>query len=346
MVTAQVAHIASAMPEPISQRAMWDECFHDRYRNLAGAQRIWNTAGIETRHAAIDPRTEDATNWTTGVRMARYVDEAVPLATRAVTDVLRMADMTARDLDLFVVVSCTGYATPGVDLLLARDLDMSPDLQRLVVGHMGCYAALPALAAVADAVVAREMTALMVCVELTSLHVQPPIRDIGHLVSHALFSDAAVAMIVTPSAPGLRVVDIAARTDSAHQDAMSWHVTDLGFRMGLSPRVPAVLLEHVKPMVDDLLRRHDLVVADIEGWAIHPGGPRILDVCAEALHLSDDQMQASRNTLRDHGNCSSATVVLVVDRLLAEANLAVGSYVVVLAFGPGLTLYAALLQIC
>jgi predicted naringenin-chalcone synthase len=133
-------------------------------------------------------------------------------------------------------------------------------------------------------------------------------------------------MIVTPSAPGLRVVDIAARTDSVHQDAMSWHVTDLGFRMGLSPRVPAVLLEHVKPMVDDLLRRHDLVLADIDGWAIHPGGPRILDVCADALHLSDDQMQASRNTLRDHGNCSSATVALrrALAGLLARHRLTRG----------------------
>jgi len=125
---------------------------------------------------------------------------------------------------------------------------------------------------------------------------------------------------------------------------MTWNITDLGFRMSLSARVPSMLALVVRPMIENLLHRNGLGIADVAGWAIHPGGPRILDVCAGALDLDDEAMAPSRETLRDHGNCSSTTVVLVLDRLLTKGALAKGDYAVALAFGPGLTLYAALLQ--
>ena len=48
-------------------------------------------------------------------------------------------------------------------------------------------------------------------------------------------------------------------TDVATADHMTWDVTDLGFRMGLSPRVPDVLAAHVATLVDDLLARHGSV---------------------------------------------------------------------------------------
>jgi predicted naringenin-chalcone synthase len=246
---------------------------------------------------------------------------------------------------MFAVVSCTGYATPGIDILTARDVGFPDDAQRLVVGHMGCYAALPALGAAADAVTARGLTAVLLCVELPSLHVQPTERDAGQVVAHALFGDAAAAVVLRPGGPGLEVVDVAARTDDAHLDAMTWHVTDLGFRMGLSPRVPDVLARHVRPMVADLLARHRLTVDDVAGWAIHPGGPRILDVCADRLDLSSHDLSASCGVLREFGNCSSATVLLVLDRITRAGMLQDGDHAVALAFGPGLTLYAVLLRV-
>jgi predicted naringenin-chalcone synthase len=125
---------------------------------------------------------------------------------------------------------------------------------------------------------------------------------------------------------------------------MTWDVTDLGFRMGLSPRVPDVLAVHVGPTVDDLLARHGLDRSDVDGWAVHPGGPRILDVVADRLALPDGALDASRAVLAGHGNCSSATVLLVLAELLRTARPAPGRHLVALAFGPGLTLYAALLR--
>jgi alkylresorcinol/alkylpyrone synthase len=210
---------------------------------------------------------------------------------------------------------------------------------------MGCYAAIPALSAVADGVVARGLTAVLACIELPSVHVQPCGDDPEQLVVHALFADAAAAVVVTPTAAGLELVDVAVATDRAHVDDMRWTITDTGFRMGLSSRVPRVLSRHVGPLVDRLLGNHGLGRTDVAAWAIHPGGPRILDVCADRLGLEEDDLDASRAVLRDFGNCSSATVLLVLEEICRRGELGTGDHVVALAFGPGLTLYGALLRV-
>jgi predicted naringenin-chalcone synthase len=125
---------------------------------------------------------------------------------------------------------------------------------------------------------------------------------------------------------------------------MTWEVTDHGFRMGLSPQVPEVLGRHVGPTVGRLLERHGLTVADVDGWAVHPGGPKILDTVEQSLALPGGALDASRAVLAAHGNCSSATLPLVLDALCAAGRPRPGRYAVALAFGPGLTLYAALLR--
>ena len=115
--------------------------------------------------------------------------------------------------------------------------------------------------------------------------------------------------------------------------------------MGLSPQVPDVLDRHVGGVVEELLAPRGLVAGDVAGWAVHPGGPRILDVVADRLGLEDGALAESEATLRDHGNCSSATVLLVLDRIRRERSLEDGDPVMFMSFGPGLTLYAALLRV-
>ncbi len=348
-----------AVPAVMDQDGLWTDYFAQHYRGSRIAERIWRSAGISTRHGVVDPRVEDVSGWGTGARMRRYIAEAVPLGKEAVAAALDAAELAPSDVGLLEVVSCTGYATPGLDITLARDLGMSETVQRLVVGHMGCYAAIPGLGAAADFVVARGRPAVVLCVELTSLHVQPaggpavgnPAErtdgaDVQQMVAHALFSDAAAAVVLQPGSAGptgggFEVVDVLALTDPTTGDHMTWDVTDLGFRMGLSPRVPDVLAVHVGGMIRDrLLAPNGLAVEDIGGWAIHPGGRRILEVVAEQLGLSQARMQPSYDVLAEFGNCSSATVLLVLERLRPRP----GMPVVAMAFGPGLTLYAALLR--
>ncbi len=345
-MTARVTGLGSALPgQRVAQGALWDG-FYARHCGGRGLhRRVFLGAGVQERHLAVNPLVEDVSGWSTGERMRRYATEALPLAKEAVGAALADAGLAAEDVGLFAVASCTGYATPGVDIRTAAAVGMAADVQRLVVGHMGCYAAVPALGAVGDFAVARGRPAVLLCLELTSLHVQPPTDDVGQVVSHALFGDAAAAVVVEPGpGRGAELVDVVAVTDPGSTDHMTWDVTDLGFRMGLSPEVPAVLARHVGPAVRGLLGRHGLRPPDVDAWAVHPGGPRILDVVAEQLDLPPGALDASRRVLAEHGNCSSATVLLVLDALRAAGRPGAGRHAVVLAFGPGLTLYAALLR--
>ncbi|MET8147462.1 type III polyketide synthase [Actinoplanes sp. NPDC049668] len=343
-----IAGIGTALPPSATQSELWENFFSGRYAGARRtlAERIFANSGVRTRQAAVSPLLEDISGWSTERRMRRYQVEAMPLAKEAVGRALTEAGIAADELGLFVVCSCTGYATPGIDILLARDMGMAASLQRLFVGHMGCYAALPGLGTAADFVAARGRPALLLCAELTSLHLQPsdPRADIQQIVSHALFSDAAAAVVLTPAETpgGYAVRDVIALTDTTTAGHMTWDVTDLGFRMGLSAQVPDVLSAHVRAMVDDLLGRHGLSIGDIDGWAVHPGGPRILDVVQDRLGLPAEALAASREVLATRGNCSSPTVLLVLDAL--RRRPAPPRRVVLLAFGPGLTLYGVLLE--
>lgn len=340
MVTPVIAGYGVAVPGTMRQDEMWDGFFARHTDGSARSEQIFRNAGVDTRHGVVDPRKEDVSQWSTARRLARYEDASIQLGEQALRSALIESNVSADDLDLLTVVSCTGYATPGLDIRLADRLGASPDMQRVFIGHMGCYAAIPGLSTVANHVRVRRRPAALLCVELTSLHLAPGPIDTEQTVAHALFSDAAAAVVLVPDGEGLTVVDVTSRTDPAHADDMTWRITDQGFRMGLSARVPRVLGRHLPAAMGSLLRPHGRELADVDAWAVHPGGRAILDVAQKSLELSTDQLDASRKVLRDHGNCSSATILLVV-RELARRH---PRDLVATAFGPGLTVYSALLS--
>ncbi len=344
-MSAVITGSGQSFPPAVLQQELWEQFFARHYNNSAIAKRLFASAGTNQRHAVANPIFDDVSTWATEARMQRYSLEALPLARNAVTQALAASSIEPNDVGMFVLASCTGYATPGLDTFVPRDTGMRDSVQRLVVGHMGCYAAVPGLSAVADYVTAHQKPAVLLCVELASLHVQPPTNDVEQMLVHALFSDGASAVVVEPGeAIGLVVVDVATKTDVDEAKLMTWNVTDLGFKMGLSQKVPDVLERHIRPLVDELLARHYITIDDVAGWALHPGGPRILDVGSEALQLKPEQLGESRSVLAEHGNCSSATLLVVLDEIRRRRQLERGQYVVAIAFGPGLTLYATLLR--
>jgi predicted naringenin-chalcone synthase len=345
VTVAVVTGHGSAFPARFGQQDVWDTLLAGHYGHDRAARRIFLGCGVSSRHSVVDLRAEDVSHWSTGARMRRYESAAPPLGRAAVEAALVDAGLRPDEVGLLVVASCTGYATPGIDIRIAHELAMAADLRRLVVGHMGCYAAIPALGAATDFVRARGRPAVVLCLELTSLHLQPAAtrHDRGQLVAHALFGDGAAAVVLEPDAPaGLAVLDTTAVTAAATSELMTWDVTDRGFRMTLSPKVPDVLAEHVAQATSTLLAPRALGPADVAGWAVHPGGPRIVEVVRERLGLSLDAVAASRTVLAERGNCSSATVLLVLPRL--RDQLRPGDPVVAMAFGPGLTLCSALLE--
>jgi len=111
--------------------------------------------------------------------------------------------------------------------------------------------------------------------------------------------------------------------------------------MTLSPRVSGLLERGIRGLVEETLAAEGLGIADIGAWAVHPGGPRILDAIGVALDLSPGALMASQVVLAEHGNMSSATILFILRDLLATTD---ADRCFAMAFGPGLTAELALLD--
>lgn len=278
---------------------------------------------------------------TTGDRMARYALEAGALAQAASQRALQDCGIEPREITHLVTVSCTGFSAPGFDISLVRNLQLSPRTARTHVGFMGCHGALNALR-VAKAYAAEPQARVLVCaVELCSLHFQYGSETSG-LVANALFADGAAATVVgqqdsggwSLAAQGSTLVDDAA-------DAMAWRIGSHGFEMSLSPRLPIWIRRHLPGFIDEWLSSHGLTAADVRTWAVHPGGPRILEACQDALHLDRGDLAASWEVMASYGNMSSPTLLFVLQQL--KSQQAPGPCVAI-GFGPGLAIETALLR--
>ena len=309
--------------------------------------RMFQASRVEARQVCVDLASYYQRPRTTGERMETYAEAAYALGRDALEACLRAAPgISAADLTDLTVVSCTGYTAPGLDIFLARDLEMRPDVRRVVVGHMGCFGALVGLRQLLSVLKADPgNVAALLSVELSSLHFATNLdHDANALL--ALFGDGAAAAVLScdEDARGPEIVDVYCMADFSAASQMTWEVGDAGFIMGLSPRVPVTLRRHVKAATERLLAPHGLAIGDISHWLVHPGGPSILEAIAEKLEISDEQLAHSWNVLSKHGNCSSATVLMVLNEAITSGATHPGEWGVMMAFGPGLTLEMCLLR--
>jgi predicted naringenin-chalcone synthase len=278
---------------------------------------------------------------TTGARLRKYAENAPDLAIAACVDALSKTGTRVQDITHLITVSCTGFSSPGFDIALVETLGLPSSVFRTNVGYMGCHGAFNALR-VADAFVAANPLAvvLLCAVEICTIHFQYGwITD--SLVANSLFADGAGALLLR--ANGSDLIYSSSRTTVVpdSKEAMTWTIGDHGFVMTLSAEVPTIIESHLKKFVDLWLGENGLNVADIGGWAVHPGGPKILDSVEVALGLSSRALTQSREVFSQYGNMSSSTVLFILQKLL-KANLP--RPYVMLGFGPGLTIEAALIR--
>jgi predicted naringenin-chalcone synthase len=288
----------------------------------------------------------DETGPTTGQRMQHYAKLAPPLAVAAAASAVSRSGLSAGDLTHLVTISCTGFVAPGLDVALIRGLDLRPTIQRTHVGYMGCHGALNGLR-VARAFTSAEPKArvLLCAVELCTLHYHYGWRNPGKVIANALFSDGAAAVVgVAAEAAPTDAWQVAATgscliPDTA--DAMTWTIGDHGFEMTLSKQVPGLIARHLQPWLEEWLAELGTALAEVQSWAIHPGGPRILSAVEEGLNLSREAAAPSRAVFAEHGNMSSPTILFILERLRGQNAK---RPCVALGFGPGLMAEAALLR--
>lgn len=313
------------------------------------AKMLYRRSGVDERQTVV-PYTE-AYRWedtphgpTLAERMELYEEHAAPLAIRSAAAALNDGDLDPAGVTHLVTVSCTGFEAPGVDRALIEGLGLSPDTQRVNVGFMGCHGAVNGLR-VAHGLAAAEPGAvvLLVATELCSLHYAWG-WDPERLVGNALFGDASAAVVgvAEPRPRGGRDWRLAATgsrllPDSA--DLMTWRLRDHGFEMTLSAELPGLVERYLAGWLTPWLAERGHRLEDVGSWAIHPGGPKILTAVENALGLDPSVTQVSRDVLREHGNVSSATVLLLLERL---RNAGAAGPTLMLGFGPGIVAEAAL----
>jgi predicted naringenin-chalcone synthase len=271
----------------------------------------------------------------TAARMALYAERALDLASRAVVALGIAADY--HRITHLVVASCTGFTAPGLDLQLSERLGLSGSVARTLVGFMGCSAAVPALRLAQQAVLADPSArVLVVNLELSSLHLQET-GDIATLLSLMLFGDGCAAALVTADSAGLVLQDFRTAVIPDSQDLITWRIGNQGFLMHLSGEVPgrivaALRQERMRSDPGGLLHGEGTQAIDL--WAVHGGGRTVLDAVEIGLGLPAEALRWSRKILHDFGNMSSATVMFVLGRMLAEADP--GQRGCAMAFGPGM----------
>jgi predicted naringenin-chalcone synthase len=341
-----VNRIATAVPDHEVNRFFIDfaaSMLASQPRRRALFERMIKASGIERRYScfapAIDPNGPSVdfdgvfvkgAFPGTSVRMKAY-ERAAPSLAQTAVDRLLPGEERGRITHL-IATSCTGFSAPGIDLELVARCGLRPSVERTLIGFMGCHAAINALK-LARHIVRSDPRArvLIVNIELCTLHLAET-QGLEKLLSFCLWGDGCAASLVSAKPRGLQLERFHVLIDRDSQELMSWRIGDGGFDMVLSGEVPAAIQRAMSASSADIL--DGKCPADIDLWAVHPGGRSILDAVQRALALDPAALSASREVLRLNGNMSSATIMFVMERMLKSKPGLNGCG---MAFGPGLT---------
>lgn len=269
------------------------------------------------------------------------------LGARVAKEAIESAGLTPQDIDLIISVSCTGFMIPSVDAYLINKLGMRGDTKRLPITEMGCAAGAVGLSR------AREYlkgfpneNVLLLSVELATLTFQHDDLSMDNIVSSIIFGDGAAATVLSGrsenGAPEL--FDSRTTTLPNSTKLMGFDLRDTGFQIRLSKDIPEAVRMKVRPMLDEFLRQRGFTLEDITHLIFHPGGKRILEVYRDELGVSEDSLRFSRKVLRECGNLSSGTVLMVLDEIMRYGEVQKGDTGLILAMGPGFSIEQLLIR--
>ncbi len=304
--------------------------------NRARIDKLYKNTRIETRHLAVNLLSDETIAFSKQhgnieSRMLMYKKYAVPLAERVARQALQEASASqeniADSIRLIVFVSSTGFLAPGVDTELIERLELRRDIGRVTVGFMGCAAAMNGLRVACDHVLAHPThKALVVCLELSSVNAVFE-DEIGDVIIHSIFGDGCAAMIIgameEEQAFGrgkVVIKDNFSYLAPQTKDGIVLGIKDNGITCQLSRQLPDYIETGVNPIIERFLASHQLTKENIDLWAIHPGGTRIIEKSQLSLGLRDDQVADSWDILRQYGNMLSPSVLFVIQQMILRRN--------------------------
>jgi alkylresorcinol/alkylpyrone synthase len=309
-------------------------------------KRFAATSGVETRHLALPLSRYPQLSGFTEANDA-YLDIALELGERSMKSAMETAEIEPSEIDIVFSTTVTGLTVPSLEARLMSRLGLRPDVKRVPLFGLGCVAGAAGTARVHDYLRAfPNHVAALLAVELCSLTVQRGDRSIANLVASSLFGDGAAAVIATganrPSA-GPKLLATRSRTYPDTEDVLGWDIGSDGFRIVLSAEIATVVEKYMGEDVRNFLADYGLTVDDVSTWIVHAAGPKVIDAVENVLDLPPDALDRTRNSLRDHGNLSSVSVLDILHGVMADPPPP-GSIGLMIAMGPGFSSELVLLS--
>ena len=288
-------------------------------------------------------------------RMRLYDLFAADLAIESARQAIEFSNRPPSEITHLVTVSCTGFAAPGVDVRLIKSLGLPPSTQRTHTGFMGCHGAVNGIRTAMNITNANpEANVLMCCVELCSLHgqFQWDEGDNNKIIGNALFGDGSASLVVSGNGHNengnWEIVDTGSVLIEDSEAELCWSIGDHGFEMILNSDIGDHIESALADWLSQWLGTRGLDFSQIDCWAVHPGGPKIIKSVQQSLDLSDQQLSTSLDVLRRYGNMSSPTVLFILEEfkkaMAATAASAQPKHAIIIAFGPGLVAEVGLLR--
>jgi len=338
----RIASVGSALPPHFYDQDALIRAFRKhwakRHFNLDRLEQLHRNVLVGGRHLALPIEDYDRLE-TWGMANDAWIRVAQEVGESAIRKALERSHLTVDDIDCLFTVTVTGIATPSLDARLMNRLGLPSRVKRVPIFGLGCVAGTAGIARAADYVRAfPDHVAVLLSVELCSLTLQREDLSIPNLIASGLFGDGAAAAVVVGEnrqTDGPRIVDTRSIFYPDSEDVMGWDISENGFRIILSADVPEVVRRHLRGDVDAFLQEHGLTRTDIGIWISHPGGPKVLEAMQETLELPGTALESSWRSLREVGNLSSTSVLLVLEEALRQSSLQAGEFGLMLAMGPG-----------
>jgi alkylresorcinol/alkylpyrone synthase len=313
-------------------------------------ERLHNSVLVKKRHIAMS-LAESFSGLSFAERNQHFIDIGLDVAEDCINRLLDKAKLSPTEVSQIIFTSITGIAVPSLDARLMNRIAFKKNLKRIPIFGLGCVGGAASLARAADYLVGHpDEHVLVLCLELCSLTFQKSDHSVANMIASGLFGDGAAAALLagknkTKSYNAFpAIIDNRSFFFPNSENVMGWDITNDGFKIILNADVPKIAQEKIPACIDEFLADYHLSRSDIAVWVAHPGGPKVIEALLAGLKLPADALAISYESLKELGNLSSASVLLILQKTLERLHFKSGQYGILLAMGPAFCAEVLLLK--